>query len=130
MRVYHTAHEHRDGRRRVSRHGKSVKSVTNDANQRLLDAFGDALWLEDGLARNTLESYCRDVRQFGAWLKAHGGKSLVEAGHADIQGYLDSWSVPGLEIAATATSGVTDDGLLGLLASITDIYGSCETVVS
>jgi hypothetical protein len=48
----------------------------------------------------------------------------------DIQGYFDTWSVPGLEIAATATTGVNDDGLLGLLASITEIYGACETVVS
>lgn len=57
-------------------------------NESLLDEFCDALWLEDGLARNTLESYRRDVRQFGAWLKAHDGKSLVEAGHGEIQAYL------------------------------------------
>lgn len=72
----------------MSRHGKSVKSVTNDVNQKLLDEFCDALWLEDGLARNTLESYRRDVRQFGEWLKTSRGISLVEAGHGDIQGYL------------------------------------------
>lgn len=47
----------------------------------------------------------------------------------DIQGYLDTWSVPGLEIGATATSGATDADLQGLLASITEIYGSCENVV-
>jgi integrase/recombinase XerD len=34
----------------------------------LLDEFLDALWLEDGLSRNTLESYRRDLRQFGEWL--------------------------------------------------------------
>jgi integrase/recombinase XerD len=72
----------------VSRHGKSVTRITNDPNQAFLDEFCDALWLEDGLARNTLESYRRDVRQFGEWLKAHRGIPLVEAGHGDIQAYL------------------------------------------
>jgi integrase/recombinase XerD len=30
----------------------------------LLDEFRDALWLEDGLSRNTLDSYRRDLRLF------------------------------------------------------------------
>jgi len=30
----------------------------------LLDAFADALWLEDGLSKNTLASYRRDLEQF------------------------------------------------------------------
>ena len=29
----------------------------------LLDAFCDTLWLEDGLSKNTLESYRRDLDQ-------------------------------------------------------------------
>ncbi len=33
----------------------------NPASARLIDEFCDALWLEDGLARNTLESYRRDL---------------------------------------------------------------------
>lgn len=57
-------------------------------NGELLDAFCDTLWLEDGLSRNTLESYRRDLRQFGEWLDANEHKTLVEADHADIQGYL------------------------------------------
>jgi hypothetical protein len=71
------------------------------------------------------------------WTDVNGLPFTTDAGQewasisvsTDIQGYLDSWSVPGLEIAATSTSGVTDDGLLGLLASITELYGSCETIV-
>ncbi len=47
----------------------------------------------------------------------------------DIDGYLTSWSESGLEIAATETSGVDEEGLLGLLASISEIYGECDTVV-
>jgi integrase/recombinase XerD len=34
-----------------------------------LDAFCDALWLEDGLSPRSLESYRRDLRQFGLWLE-------------------------------------------------------------
>ena len=61
------------------------KTAENDA---LLDEFCDTLWLEDGLARNTLESYRRDLQQFGAWLEARERKSLAAAEHADVQDYL------------------------------------------
>jgi len=58
----------------------------------LLDEFCDALWLEDGLARNTLESYRRDVRQFAEWLQEATGAGLLEAGSADLQRHL-AWQV-------------------------------------
>jgi len=35
----------------------------------LLDSFADALWLEDGLSKNTLSSYRRDLEQLGLFLK-------------------------------------------------------------
>jgi integrase/recombinase XerD len=54
----------------------------------LLDRFCDALWLEQGLARNTLSSYRRDLMQFSVWLEAHEKKSLTESDRADIQSYL------------------------------------------
>lgn len=54
----------------------------------LLDEFCDALWLEDGLARNTLESYRRDLRQFSAWLDKTGRGDLLHAGQADLLDYL------------------------------------------
>jgi len=57
-------------------------------NQSLLDEFCDALWLEDGLARNTLESYRRDLQQFAAWLFAKSGKGIIDADPGDLQGYL------------------------------------------
>ena len=57
-------------------------------NEGLLDAFGDALWLEDGLSRNTLESYRRDLRLFSAWLSADRGKSLLQAQRTDLLDYL------------------------------------------
>ena len=54
----------------------------------LLDEFCDALWLEDGLSRNTLESYRRDLRLFAAWLASERGKTLLNAERVDLLGYL------------------------------------------
>ena len=54
----------------------------------LLDEFCDALWLEDGLSRNTLESYRRDLRLFSAWLSAERGKTLLQAQRMDLLDYL------------------------------------------
>jgi integrase/recombinase XerD len=57
-------------------------------NDALLDEFCDALWLEDGLSRNTLDSYRRDLKIFAKWLGEQAGKPLLDAHAADIQGYL------------------------------------------
>lgn len=54
----------------------------------LIDEFCDALWLEDGLARNTLESYRRDLAQLSRWLERRAGATLSEARHADLLDYL------------------------------------------
>ena len=37
-----------------------------------LDRFSDALWLEDGLAPRSLESYRRDLTQLFTWLEPQG----------------------------------------------------------
>ncbi len=54
----------------------------------LIDAFCDALWLEDGLSRNTLDAYRRDLALFATWLHDGRDGSLLAASHADILGYL------------------------------------------
>ena len=64
----------------------------SEADGRLLDRFADGLWLNDGLARNTLESYRRDLKQFAAWLDAQHGRSLIEAGATDLQRHL-AWQI-------------------------------------
>ena len=68
-----------------------MKALPEDG-ARLLDRFADGLWLEDGLARNTLESYRRDVRQFGEWLHQTTGTGLLEAHASDLQRHL-AWQV-------------------------------------
>jgi len=58
------------------------------SNAELLDEFSDTLWLEDGLSRNTLESYRRDLNKFALWLEQHRNATLLQGTHADIQGFL------------------------------------------
>ena len=53
-----------------------------------LDEFCDALWLEDGLSRNTLDSYRLDLTQFAVWLNQKQGKELLAANHSDLLSYL------------------------------------------
>lgn len=52
-----------------------------------LDLFIDHLWLEDGLSKNTLDSYRLDLSAFSLWLALHK-KTLLGADQADIQQYL------------------------------------------
>ena len=59
----------------------------NPKNATLLDEFCDAVWLEDGLAQNTLDSYRRDLRLFGDWHEGRGGASLLHATEADLAAY-------------------------------------------
>lgn len=52
-----------------------------------LDTFIDHIWLEDGLSKNTLESYRLDLTTFALWLMSQN-KRLLTADQADIQQYL------------------------------------------
>lgn len=54
--------------------------------QAAIDPFIDALWLEEGLSKNTLAAYRRDLALFGQWL-AKKGRLLQAATEADINGY-------------------------------------------
>ncbi|WP_417284257.1 site-specific tyrosine recombinase XerD [Comamonas sp.] len=53
-----------------------------------MDLFIDALLLEDGLSRNTLGAYRRDLQAFGRWLaRSETLKHLDAATEADLQDY-------------------------------------------
>ncbi len=58
-----------------------------EADSGLLDEFVDALWLADGLAKNTLAAYRADLAQFAAWL-APRAVALPDAREGDIDAYL------------------------------------------
>jgi integrase/recombinase XerD len=82
---------------------EAARSARAEANARLLDRFSDGLWLEDGLARNTLDSYRRDLKQFAAWLDDAQGKALVDAAASDLQRHL-AWQVEAKHAKPRTTS--------------------------
>jgi integrase/recombinase XerD len=51
-----------------------------------IDSFIDALWLEEGLSKNTLAAYRRDLTLYGRWL-AERGRSLDTSSESDLLGY-------------------------------------------
>lgn len=56
----------------------------------LIDQFTDSLWLSDGLSKNTIESYRRDLVQLDIWLSKYGRKdslSLSTLDSTDLQAY-------------------------------------------
>jgi integrase/recombinase XerD len=53
-----------------------------------IDQFIDALWLEDGLSRNTLAAYRRDLTLFAKWLTAEHARALDGARESDLQAYM------------------------------------------
>lgn len=56
--------------------------------QSQIDQFCDTLWLEDGLAKNSLEAYRRDMRLFAEWLHISHQKHLYQVIDADIFSYV------------------------------------------
>ena len=51
-----------------------------------IDAFIDALWLEEGLSKNTLAAYRRDLTLYAGWFQAQG-RALVDSGEGDLNRY-------------------------------------------
>ena len=51
------------------------------SNLALIDEFCDNLWLEQGLAKNSLDAYRRDMRLFARWLEVkRPGQRLAARG--------------------------------------------------
>jgi len=58
------------------------------ASLNAIDTFVDALWLEDGLSRNTLAAYRRDLTLYAQWLaEHHPGLALDGTAEQHLQGY-------------------------------------------
>ena len=55
--------------------------------QAVIDVFLDAIWLEDGLSKNTLDSYRLDLTAFAIWVSTQD-KQLLSIDKADVQQYL------------------------------------------
>jgi integrase/recombinase XerD len=74
----------------------------SEAATATLDRFADSLWLHDGLARNTIESYRRDLGQFARWLEETQNGDLLSARPADLQRHL-AWQVEAKRAKARST---------------------------
>src|SRR5438105_5797989 len=61
-------------------------SEAKSSSEAGIDAFIDALWLEDGLSKNTLAAYRRDLALYAAWL-AGQGRAIDSTGEADLNAY-------------------------------------------
>ena len=59
----------------------------NDDSAALIDRFIDALWIEDGLAANTLAAYRRDLSMLADWLARASGTALADSCEADLRAY-------------------------------------------
>ena len=87
---------------------KALSGAMKEGDAELLDEFCDQLWLEDGLSKNTLESYRRDLRQFADWVTAVSGHPLLQVTETDISAYLAArksrTSKPGARVAVKAST--------------------------
>ena len=54
-----------------------------------IDAFIDALWLEEGLSKNTLAAYRRDLTLYARWL-ADRGAALLATSETDLNAYFSA----------------------------------------
>jgi len=57
-------------------------------SQALIDRFLDAVWIEDGLAANTLAAYRRDLGLYADWLARDAAKALDASTEVDLLGYM------------------------------------------
>ena len=55
-----------------------------------IDRFVDALWIEDGLARNSLDAYRRDLRLYAVWLATEQQRALNESRESDLREYISA----------------------------------------
>ena len=58
-----------------------------ETSLRAIDDFVGALWIEDGLAANTLAAYRRDLTLYGEWLAKEQGRAIDETTESDLLAY-------------------------------------------
>ena len=57
------------------------------ASRSLINRFVDALWIEDGLARLTLDAYRCDLTLYAQWLADEHGRAIAASSEADLLAY-------------------------------------------
>jgi integrase/recombinase XerD len=58
-----------------------------EASAAAIDRFADALWIEDGLAANTLAAYRRDLGLYADWLARTQSRTIDQTTEADLLAY-------------------------------------------
>ena len=66
---------------------QSTLAQVRPADAAEIDRFCDAMWLEEGLSKNTLSSYRLDLSGLAAWLATTSSTALVNAERAQISAY-------------------------------------------
>lgn len=69
--------------------------------EQLIDRYIDALWMERGLAENTLNAYRRDLCDFQRWAE-RAGLNLLQLSNADVLSYLAQLQSRGLSARSSA----------------------------
>lgn len=83
--------EGKDSKVRDTKLVKNAAPVSSNLPEKMqaqIDEFCDACWLEDGLSKNTLEAYRRDLRLFAEWLHQKHIDDLFQVTQVDIFDYL------------------------------------------
>jgi integrase/recombinase XerD len=70
------------------RRGPVTESVCSDPATATIEAFLDALWMERGLAQNTLAAYRSDLLAFARWLESREAPALCAVDRAELMRYL------------------------------------------
>ena len=65
----------------------SGAAATLAESTKLIDAFCDQVWLQDGLAASSLASYRRDLAKWAAWLERRE-RTLLAAQRADVDAFI------------------------------------------
>ena len=76
----------------------------------LIDQFLDAVWVEQGLSKNTLSAYSSDLRIFAKWLS---DKSMLDVDKGDLSRFLSARYAAGIGNRSTAR----------ILSSLRRFYG-------
>lgn len=71
-------------------------------NQTAIEQFSDAMWMERGLAENTLSSYQSDLRDSARWLEGAEKVLLLDANRSALLAYLGSLVNAGVSARTSA----------------------------
>ncbi len=77
-----------------------------NADREMVDAFLDAIWLESGLSRNTLDAYRSDLKHFARWTEEQG-LSLSTVNRTHVMAYLSHRMASGSSARSSARSTTT-----------------------